>query len=75
MAQSLFAPHVSYPADKAGLQPFRFPLTGVRMTQKLRSLLGVNSRREFNAVAAQRWKAIKGDFEKLEEGGTRWRAR
>lgn len=41
------------------------PLTDDRTAQKLRSLLGVTSRRELNSndAAAARWKKLRGDYE------------
>lgn len=47
------------------------PATDERAAQKLRSLLGVTSRRELNsdAKAAARWKAVRGEFENWKRAG------
>lgn len=47
------------------------PLTDDRTAQKLRSLLGVASRRELNDddTAAARWKQLRGDFEHWKRAG------
>lgn len=50
-------------ASAHGLEP---PLTAERATQRLRSLLGVASRRELNvagSVAAARWVRLRDEFE------------
>ena len=49
----------------------RRPLTDERVAQKLRSLLGVTSRRDLNddAAAAERWKALRGEFEAWRRAG------
>ncbi len=48
-------------AEKHGLE---HPLTKDRAVVKLRSILGITSRRELNenGQAAKRWKALRGDF-------------
>ncbi|NGO50450.1 hypothetical protein [Allomesorhizobium camelthorni] len=55
-------------AARHGLQE---PLTTARGIQKLRSLLGINSRKELNMddQAAARWKAMRGDFENWKRTG------
>jgi hypothetical protein len=47
------------------------PLTQARAIQKLRSLLGIDSRKELNMddQAAARWKAMRGDFENWKRTG------
>lgn len=47
------------------------PATTGRTAQKLRSLLGITSRRELNSdsAAAARWKALRGDFEMWKRAG------
>jgi hypothetical protein len=47
------------------------PATTERAAQKLRSLLGVTSRRELNsdADAAARWKRLRGEFEAWKRAG------
>lgn len=47
------------------------PLTVERVAQKVRGLLGVNSRAELNdgGHAAERWKALRGDFETWKRAG------
>jgi hypothetical protein len=47
------------------------PLTQDRAIQKLRSLLGITSRKELNMddQAAARWKAMRGDFENWKRTG------
>lgn len=50
-------------AERHGLTP---PLTKERATQRLRSVLGVQSRAELNvagSVAAERWNALRRDFD------------
>lgn len=61
-------PFKKYLEDKHGLQR---PLTDERCTQKLRSVLAIQSRRELNEAgpAAERWKALKGDFENWQRTG------
>ncbi len=56
------------PAFKAFLEArhgLERPLTGERVAQKVRSLLGVTSRAELNrnAAAVDRWKRLRGEFE------------
>ena len=47
------------------------PLTAERVAQKVRSILGVTSRAELNdgGQAAERWKALRGDFEAWRRAG------
>lgn len=47
------------------------PLTEDRVAQKVRGLLGVTSRAELNdkGQAAERWKALRGDFEAWRRAG------
>ncbi len=47
------------------------PLTPDRVTSRLRSVLGVTSRRELNdgGEAARRWKALRADFEAWRKAG------
>lgn len=47
------------------------PLTDERVAQKVRGLLGVTSRAELNHgdQAAERWKALRGDFEAWKRAG------
>jgi hypothetical protein len=47
------------------------PLSQDRAIQKLRSVLGINSRKELNMddQAAARWKAMRGDFENWKRTG------
>lgn len=47
------------------------PANDERTAQKLRSMLGVTSRAELNhdAMAAARWKALRGDFENWRRAG------
>lgn len=50
-------------AEQHGLEP---PLTKERATQRLRSVLGVQSRAELNvagSVAAERWNALRRAFD------------
>lgn len=49
-------------AERHGLEP---PLDEKRTAQKLRSLLGIASRRDLNDddAAAARWKKLRGDYE------------
>lgn len=58
----------TYLEDKHGLER---PLTDERCAQKLRSVLAIQSRRELNEAgpAAERWKALKGDFENWKRTG------
>lgn len=53
--------------EKHGLER---PLTDERVNQKVRSILGVQSRKELNndGQAAERWKALRGDFETWRRG-------
>lgn len=55
-------------ADRHGLEP---PLTEGRAAQKVRSLCGVTSRREFNDgdAAAARWKSLMAEFENWKRAG------
>ncbi|KAB2781250.1 hypothetical protein F9K99_08585 [Brucella anthropi] len=48
--------------EKHGLER---PLTAERAAQKLRSLLGITSRKQLNdnAAAAERWRGLRSDFE------------
>lgn len=62
------------PAFKAFLEErhgLERPLTDDRTAQRLRSLLGVTSRRELNegGEAAERWKRLRGDFEQWRKAG------
>jgi hypothetical protein len=54
--------------DRHGLES---PASDERTAQKLRSVLGVTSRAELNhdAMAASRWKALRGDFENWRRAG------
>jgi hypothetical protein len=54
--------------EKHGLER---PLTDERVAQKVRGLLGVTSRAELNdgGQAAERWKALRGDFEAWRRAG------
>lgn len=54
--------------EKHGLER---PLTDERVAQKVRGLLGVTSRVELNqqGQAAERWKALRGDFEAWRRAG------
>lgn len=47
------------------------PLTEDKVAQRLRGLLGVTSRRELNDndAAAERWKALRGDFDTWKRTG------
>ncbi len=47
------------------------PLTDERVAQKVRGLLGVTSRAELNdrGQAAERWKALRGDFDTWRRAG------
>lgn len=55
-------------ADRHGLDP---PLTEGRAAQKVRSLCGVTSRRQFNDgdAAAARWKSLMAEFENWKRAG------
>ncbi|WP_353641338.1 hypothetical protein [Mesorhizobium sp. WSM2239] len=55
--------------DRHGLER---PLTQDRAIGKLRSLLGISSRKELNMddQAAARWKAMRGDFENWKRTGS-----
>lgn len=55
-------------AERHGLER---PLTDDRTAQKLRSLLGITSRRELNenGQAAERWKRLRGDFLEWRKAG------
>jgi len=54
--------------EKHGLER---PLTDERVAQKVRGLLGVTSRVDLNqpGQAAERWKALRGDFEAWRRAG------
>lgn len=54
--------------EKHGLER---PLTDERVAQKVRGLLGVTSRAELNqpGQAAERWKALRGDFDARRRAG------
>lgn len=63
-------------ADRYGLEE---PLTAERATQRLRSVLGISSRRELNddSSAAERWRRLRHEFEgwlRASEPRERWRA-
>lgn len=61
------APFQRFLAERHGLEP---PLTKDRTTVRLRTLLGISSRKELNVDgdAAERWKRLRGEFDVWRRG-------